>query len=91
MNIHSLLIDTGYYYQISMFISILTIIYFYRYIVSIYIAIYCTDCNSYNMITIIYIVVTVFEYRYNCIEYSWYNMDSWGNDIYCSGVNDVYW
>ena len=27
-----------------------------------------------------YIVVTVFEYRYNCSEYgSWYNMDSFVN------------
>ena len=38
-------------------------------------------------------MITVFEYRYNCIEYSWYNMDNWGNgskwDL-LSGVNSVY-
>ena len=50
-----------------MFISILIIIYFYRYIVLIYIAIYYSDYNSYKRVTSIYIVVTVFEYRYNCI------------------------
>ena len=49
--IHSLLIDTSSYYLISMFISILTIICFYRYIVSIYIAICYSDYNSYNIVT----------------------------------------
>ena len=43
-----------------MFISILTIVYFYRYIVSIYIAIYCSDYNSYNIVTICCIVVSVY-------------------------------
>lgn len=39
------------------------------------------------MVTMYYIVVTVFEYRYNYIEYdilcSWYNMDN--------GVNGSKW
>lgn len=69
MIIRSSLIDNHSYYLISMFISILTIVYFYRYIVSIYIAIYCSDYNSYNMVTMYYIAITVFEYRYNCSEY----------------------
>ena len=51
-----------------------------------------------------YIAITVFVYRYNCIGYgilcgvldvilyyiSWYNMDSWVNEIYYGGVNMVY-
>ena len=36
-------------------------------------------------------MITVFEYRYNYSEYSWYNMDSWGNDVYGGGGNGVYW
>lgn len=42
-------------------------------------AIYCTDYISYNIVTMCYMVVTVFEYRYyNNIKY----------DILC-GVLDV--
>ena len=38
------------------------------------------------------IAITVFEYRYNCIEWHirytiWYNMDSLVNGVYCDGVN----
>ena len=48
-----------------MFISILTIVYFYRQIVSIYIAIQYIDQNSYNMITVYYISKNSYKvYRY---------------------------
>ena len=43
-----------------MFISILTIVCFYRYIVLIYIAIYYIDYNSYNIVTMYYIAITVY-------------------------------
>ena len=39
-----------------------------RNVIQIHITIYCSDQNSYNMITMYYIAITVFEYRYNCIE-----------------------
>ena len=104
INIHFCIIKNDSYYLISMFISILTIIYFYRQIILIYIAIQCTDQNGCKRVTMYYMVVTVYVYRYNCIEYhwilcgvldsivyysSWYNMDSWGNDVYCDGGNMV--
>ena len=60
MIIHFCIIDTDYYYLFDMFISILIIVCFYRYIVSIYIAIYYTDYNSYNIVTMCCIVVTVY-------------------------------
>ena len=74
-----------------MFISILTIVSLYRYIISIYIAIYCTDYNSYNIVTICFIVVTVFEYRYNYIEYDndWENVNGSKCDL-LRRVNSVY-
>ena len=67
--IYFCIIENDSYYLISIFISILTIISFYRYIVSIYIAICYTDYNGYNIVTMYCIAITVFEYRYNCIEY----------------------
>ena len=48
------------------------------------------------IVTICYIVVTVFEYRYNCSEYdsSWDNCKDMGNgskwDLHMN-VNGVYW
>ena len=58
--IHFYIIDNHSYYWIDMFISILTIVYFYWYIVSIYIAICYTDWNRYNIVTMYYIIITVY-------------------------------